>query len=336
MALLAALVLAVVASSSSASPTSKTDNSPPPPPGWQCARQLLAWDFAKFLQPHRGWSGADSGAAAVARGLTFDLAKGLPSCPSAFGQPLDGRHLSKTTPARPARDAGWSASVPPLPEPDGSASTLYVDFSKGADSAAGTEAAPLKTIAKAVEKAAALPKPRTILLRAGTHMLSASVVLTPAHSELTIRPYRAEEAVVSGGLPLNNLQWTKGKALADGAHIYTAKLSLPAALASRGTPFLELFNSTNARLIPARSPNGNVEANTANYKAHASSWLPNRKWKVRLVLHACGCCCCCFLRLLIISSLSAQRHDHPQRLLFARRDVVRLPGRRQRLRSREL
>ena len=54
----------------------------------------------------------------------------------------------------PKRNTGWRASVPPLPTP-GSGKELYVDSTKGSDSAAGSVNAPLKSIGAAVAKAGA-------------------------------------------------------------------------------------------------------------------------------------------------------------------------------------
>ena len=88
---------------------------------------------------------------------------------------------------QPPRHRGWRASVPPLPTAE-AGSTLYVDAAKGSDSAAGSLAAPLKTIQAAVDK---LSSGGSVLLRAGTFFLKESVTIS--HSGITIAPYQSEE-----------------------------------------------------------------------------------------------------------------------------------------------
>ena len=92
--------------------------------------------------------------------------------------------------ALPPRHAGWRAGVAPLPTAEAEAASLYVDAVKGSDSAAGTLAAPLKTIQSAVAKATAAGG-ALIFLRAGTFELASTVKIT--HSDITIAPYQQEE-----------------------------------------------------------------------------------------------------------------------------------------------
>ena len=97
---------------------------------------------------------------------------------------------------QPPRHRGWRAGVPQLPTAGAAASTLFVDAAKGSDSAAGTLAAPLKTIQSAVDKLAT--GGGSVMLRAGMFFLTESVTI--AHSGITIAPYQKEEVVVSGGV----------------------------------------------------------------------------------------------------------------------------------------
>jgi hypothetical protein len=154
---------------------------------------------------------------------------------------------------QPKRSTGWRAGVPVLPA--SSDTELYVDATKGSDTAAGTISAPLKTIGAAVTKSAS---GGTINLRAGIFYLSETVDIM--HSGITIQPYQAangqaEEVTISGGVVLKP-SWTKVASLATTSGS-TDAYDTYAASVPKGLSFLELFNGSTARLIPARNPNGN-------------------------------------------------------------------------------
>ena len=83
----------------------------------------------------------------------------------------------------------------------------YVDPARGDDEAAGTLDAPLRTVAAGVAAARRAAAPASVVLRGGTHWLTATLTLTPADSGLTIRGYAGERAVINGGVPLSNLSW---------------------------------------------------------------------------------------------------------------------------------
>lgn len=196
----------------------------------------------------------------------------------------------------PKRDQGWRAGVPPLPQPTAGRSTLYVDATRGSDSNKGDSAGnALRTLAAAVARIPSLPAPRSILLATGAaHHLNKTIRLGAEHSDTIISPADSDDdAVVSGGIPLTALQWSKeGRVTAKGAQIW--KAALPA-----DTPaFLELFDtsisnrSSNGsrsqfRLVAARSPDGNPEMDESNYKAggiwsklgrFGNESVPNRQW----------------------------------------------------------
>lgn len=114
---------------------------------------------------------------------------------------------------------------------------------------AGSEAAPWRTVEYALQRiragrpgAAGLgPEHHTTLhLRAGTHYLSSMISLSGRDSQLTIRGYRDEEPVVSGGLSLSSLSWQSG----PGGVLTTSYTG------SCGEAFLG-----DTRLLRARSPN---------------------------------------------------------------------------------
>ena len=147
-------------------------------PAFECAWRSLAFEFAAQIQPFR------------------------PS--SIFAQIHDGLELSSLcnqTFVTPAPRAGHLAvAAPPLGA--AAATTLYVDFTNGDDSAAGTESAPMQHIAAAVTRARGLPAPAAVILRGGVHRLSSTLQLGAADSGLTITAYPGEQPVVSSGLVL--------------------------------------------------------------------------------------------------------------------------------------
>ena len=173
----------------------------------------------------------------------------------------------------PARDRGWRAGVEPLSPTSSGSSTLYVDSVRGDDGANGSATAPLRSIAEAVARLPELPPPRTVMLQ-GTqpHWLNDTIRLGASHSHTTIQPstMTGDEAIVSGGVSIDGLKWSKhGGITAKGAQIYAA--AVPVTLPQ----FLELFlpplpNGSQARLVPAREPDGNPERDQSNYKAGAA------------------------------------------------------------------
>lgn len=87
--------------------------------------------------------------------------------------------------------------------------TLYVDYTAGSDSGAGTVSSPLKTISAALALSRATPNPASIILRNGTHYLLETLTLTPIDSGISFSAYPGESPVVSGAFPLKGLQWVQ-------------------------------------------------------------------------------------------------------------------------------
>jgi hypothetical protein len=175
------------------------------------------------------------------------------------------------------RSRGWHLGVPSLTRTS-DANTLYVDAAKGDDnSGAGTLRNQFRSILAALARATSLSAPRTIMLRAGTHFVNETLVLGPALSGTTITSYEHEEVVVSGGARLENLAWekqppprhdgpTRSTWAPPAVDVYSARLA-------DSLSFRELFNASNARLVPARTPNGNAELSPeeAHYTLRAAA-----------------------------------------------------------------
>ena len=106
------------------------------------------------------------------------------------------------------------SSIPrfrPFPLPAAEAGTYYVDFAGGADGNSGSQAAPFKTVARALAatRAGGGGGGGTIVLRGGTHFVASTLTLTGADSGLTIQGFPGEEAWLSRGTPLAGVTWAQ-------------------------------------------------------------------------------------------------------------------------------
>jgi hypothetical protein len=134
---------------------------------------------------------------------------------------LSAAHLQEIADAlngSPEKAAGCNVTVPPallrerssiprfrpFPLPASAAGTFYVDFAGGSDSAAGSQAAPFKTVAHALAATRAGGGGGTIVLRAGTHFVASTLTLTGADSGLTIQGFPGEEAWLSVSFNANH------------------------------------------------------------------------------------------------------------------------------------
>merc|ERR1719272_523272 len=140
-----------------------------------CAIRQLAWEYGRKLQPSRG----------------------------AFKDLYDALQLAACdAPLPPGEHMGaWAAARQPK-TPVG-ALELFVEPRAGEDDDDTTT--PFASIGAAVAAAIATRAPGQaahVVLRGGTHYVRETIQLTSAHSQLTIRNYDGEEAVISGGIKL--------------------------------------------------------------------------------------------------------------------------------------
>ena len=135
---------------------------------------------------------------------------------------------------------------PTYPTP---ADAIVVDAEKGSDSAAGTAAAPLKTIAAAVAKAAG--KKATVVLNAGTYHTD-TVQIGKEHSGLTIQNATGAAVTVSGGVPLSI-------AASDWKPDPLKPARMVADLKGKGITEMTGLRLDGQRSIRAKYPDGNME-----------------------------------------------------------------------------
>lgn len=158
------------------------------PADFDCAWRAAALNYALALQP---WL-----TAADVQGIVDALAQAALGCNTTATLAAAAAHVPTPRLALPASS---------------DATSIYVDYAHGSDSNAGTEAAPLKTLSAAVaaaRTARAAGSTPAIVLRGGTHVLAATIALTPGDSGLTFSAYPGEAPVVSGAAVVDGLVWT--------------------------------------------------------------------------------------------------------------------------------
>eukprot|EP00039_Didymoeca_costata_P028093 m.19976 g.19976 ORF g.19976 m.19976 type:complete len:818 (+) comp6723_c0_seq1:67-2520(+) len=154
--------------------------------------------------------------------------------------------------------------------------TFYVDPTKGSDSNAGTITSPFQTITRGIKAARMLKGAnKTIILRDGVYYIAKEslegLTLTSADSNLMIKGFPGENAIVSGGVPLSSTKWSKfGER--NGHTIWMSDVALDS------IPGLRLDRE---RVVRARHPNGNPETMglhtiPTGWVSAAESWLPGR------------------------------------------------------------
>lgn len=158
---------------------------------FDCAARTLAIEFAFALQPER----PPSFFASLADALNGTPEK-APNCTVSV-PPAVAAAAARNPPMR-FRQQPLAAFLARA----AAGNTFYVNATGGSDANPGTEAAPFATIPAAVAAARAAPGWDTIVLRAGTHYLTATVALTAADSGLQFTSAPGEEAWVSGAVPV--------------------------------------------------------------------------------------------------------------------------------------
>eukprot|EP01050_Picozoa_sp_SAG11_P031317 SAG11_NODE_9682_length_890_cov_0.891277_2_plen_229_part_01 len=159
---------------------------PPAPPPLECGMRKLALARAEAMQPWRDH-------AATFDALELATLCGLPPPPPLSAPAASHRHKQQSAPLSAA------------------AAVFHVDAVAGSDLAAGTAAAPFRSLVRALAAAraarAASPDqtapPPPIVLSAGVHFLNETIVLTPADSGQVITAAAGGQAAwLSGGVEI--------------------------------------------------------------------------------------------------------------------------------------
>ena len=206
------------------------------PLGADCAIREMAYGFGKALKPEKGgWRALHDALQLGACGL----------------------------PAPPTEDGAWRPPVRSLSMGTQPRAALHVDAAAASDiGATGSAARPFRSLAAAVGRSRALPKPLSILLRQGTHYLGGSgpLELGAADSGLRIANYPGEEPTLSGATPINP-EWRPSAACGAGCF----EASLPAVASIPG------LRRDGVREIRARWPDFDEERDSVidgSYRVH--------------------------------------------------------------------
>jgi hypothetical protein len=197
----------------------------------------------------------------------------------------EGRQMADALEGDPLMGAGCTVAVklpppaPPTPPPPPPAGhEVFVDGVHGRDTAAGTEAAPLRTLAQAVAvlRGSAAAGAKIISLRAvggdSVLHLNETLRLTAADSHLTLRTAPADAAAghrayLSGATPLVGQQWTRVGSTHQ--NLWSTQLKDVHEVAS--------MRIGGGRYWRARFPNGNPETSFPfKVGLSANHWLQSR------------------------------------------------------------
>jgi hypothetical protein len=188
----------------------------------------LAFSYAKKIMP-----GRDLGAVFDALGL--------------------GAKCNQTRPSIHTQTKGDGVSVP--------ANAIFVDASKGDDTKSGSEQEPVKTVARALtlSRSSSSPPRKQILLRGGTFYLPLTLELDKQDDGLEISSYPNEQAVLSGGVLLEGLQFQPVPSPLPGGGGDKIKVATVNKVCSASLPDFQTLFVGGRRAIRARFPNANPE-----------------------------------------------------------------------------
>lgn len=169
------------------------------PPSADCSLRELAYAYGKTLKPDRGgFADLYDALQLHACNVTAPSVRDSWSPPSSLAPrvhgPRQANHVIYVDPS----------SAPPRTERDDGAAKVGTGVP-------GSITRPLSTLQAAVTLSRDLVGPVDILLRAGTHHVATTIELGPIDSGLRIAAFPGEEAIVSGGIPLDT-KWTPSAA----------------------------------------------------------------------------------------------------------------------------
>lgn len=232
---------------------------------FDCAMRNLSWAYANHLLPSR------SPLLDVFDALRLSIDCDMPR-PSALAAPKVSFPFYTAPSMRAGSGAPSVFRTLPLPP-----SAFFVDAKHGSDTSAGSQAAPFKSIDRALRATRGSGVLNIVLRGGGVFYLSAPLVLGAFDSGLVISAFPGEAPVVSGGAALEGLDWVSVGPSSNSqvsATVWSADLS---AIAPKVTlPFSLLFGPDGRRAVRARFPDGNPEQGglVPNGYTLAASWGP--------------------------------------------------------------
>jgi hypothetical protein len=149
---------------------------------------------------------------------------------------------------------------------------IFVSDSNGSDTAAGTLAAPFKTLQRAQTQVRSIiaggRQPIVVNVRAGLYEINSTLTFGPQDGGTVDAPvlwtaYQHEAVVISGGMRLDDLQWEPAGVASRSPRLgaQVMKATLPAQVAVPAENWTSLFVGSK-RAIWARWPNGDPSADS--------------------------------------------------------------------------
>eukprot|EP00937_MAST-01D_sp_MAST-1D-sp2_P005490 g5490.t1 len=196
-------------------------------------------------------TGVPASADCAIRKFAWERGQGMMPARGAFKSLYDALQLGACNVTAPKEADIWQ---PPVLATVSATRALLVDARAPLEAACdGSPARPFRTLADAVTHSRSLPKPLRIELRAGVHLLEATIELGAQDSGLTIANHAGEAATLSGGRNLTGLSWAPSPAC--GAGCFEADLSS----LSGGAFDVPGLRVDGVREIRARHPNNDPE-----------------------------------------------------------------------------
>ena len=254
-------------------------------PAVDCALRAFAIEVATARRPSSAWSNWT----ALAEDA-FQMAQ-----------------CNATTPTQPSASAAFAARRAPSRAAqmarEECAVELFVDAEAGSDLSDGSEQSPFASLPHALSSLRQRRKeqgslvPACLTLRGGRHYLGrvfptaehsrvGGLHLTPADSNLVVRPYGSEAVTLSGGVPLPSLNWTTYATTAAGKIMQAV---IPSSIALSAATFNELYIDGVAA-VRAKFPNGDpffhgLYSTPTGYADSAASWLPKKAFPAAEQIH---------------------------------------------------
>eukprot|EP01084_Bolivina_argentea_P069582 126588_1 len=205
----------------------------PYPPTFDCPMRQLALEFAQELQP---W---------LTKSSLQEIADALNGSPEATNHScVDVKRLPTTPPLNKEYSSTAYNDI----------YTVYVSAKDGMDSTErdGDINTPFKSLQFAIDHIRSKPylakQWKQILLREGTYYLQDTLYFDAKDSNLIIKNYGDEQAVLSGAVLLTDLKWNLYKKQSNNLNIYSASIDLSKHnISSEGITGLRVNNSRAIR-----------------------------------------------------------------------------------------
>eukprot|EP01084_Bolivina_argentea_P213764 362959_1 len=214
------------------------------PASFDCPMRSFALQFSQHIQP---WLSTDK---------LLEIADALNGDP--IKQPKNCTVSPNNLPIKPLN----KHSKPPKFNHNIHIDTVFIDPMHGSNINNGNINSPFKTIRFGIKyfrnkyKQNNKYQSKQILLRKGVYYLQNTLYFDENDSNLIISNYNGEESIISGAIPLNNLNWKLYKNESNGKNIYSTAIS---SVVYVNITQIHGLRVNSSRAIRCRFPNANSE-----------------------------------------------------------------------------